>query len=63
MNRFGKWVTSIIFGVARPHNATGEPATKAKVQRLVKRFGSIADTDDYWYLLRKPPLLAPLIHL
>jgi len=45
----GQVLGQIISGLARLYNATGDPATQAKVQRLVKGFAATVDADDYWY--------------
>ena len=45
----GQVLGQIISGLARFYNATGDPATQAKVRRLVKGFAATIDSDDYWY--------------
>ena len=45
----GQVLGQIISGLARFYNATGDPATQAKVQRLVNGFAASIDSDDYWY--------------
>ena len=45
----GQVLGQIISGLARFYNATGNPATQAKVQRLVNGFTATLDSDDYWY--------------
>jgi hypothetical protein len=45
----GQVLGQIISGLARFYNNTGNPATQAKVQRLVNGFAATIDSDDYWY--------------
>ena len=45
----GQVLGQIISGLARFYNATGNPATQAKVQRLVNGFAATIDSDDYFY--------------
>jgi len=45
----GQVLGQIISGLARFYNATGDAATQAKVQRLVKGFAATIDSDNYWY--------------
>ena len=45
----GQVLGQIISGLARFYNATGNPATQAKVQRLVNGFAATIDSDDYCF--------------
>ena len=45
----GQVLGQIISGLARFYNTSGDPATQAKVQRLVNGFAATIDSDDYWY--------------
>ena len=45
----GQVLGQIISGLARFYSQTGDPATQAKVERLVKGFAATIDSEDYWY--------------
>ena len=45
----GQVLGQIISGLARFYSETGNPATQAKVERLVKGFAATLDAQDYWY--------------
>lgn len=45
----GQVLGQIISGLARIYNATGDPATQAKVQRLVNGFAATIDSDGYCF--------------
>jgi hypothetical protein len=45
----GQVLGQIISGLARFYSTTGNAATQAKVQRLVKGFAATIAADDYWY--------------
>ena len=44
----------IISGLARLHAATGDPAAREKVNRLVSHWGSCIEADGYFFYSRKP---------
>ncbi len=45
----GQVLGQIISGLSRFYNSTGDPATQAKVQRLVNGFAATIGSDNYWY--------------
>ena len=45
----GQVFGQIMSGLSRFYNSTGDPATQAKVQRLVNGFAATIDSDNYWY--------------
>lgn len=45
----GQVFGQIISGLSRFYNSTGDPATQAKVQRLVNGFAATIGSDNYWY--------------
>ncbi len=45
----GQVFGQIMSGLSRFYNSTGDPATQAKVQRLVNGFAATIDSNNYWY--------------
>jgi DUF1680 family protein len=45
----GQVFGQIISGLSRFYNSTGDPATQAKVQRLVNGFAATVGSDNYWF--------------